>query len=110
MCLEKKFDTLYKKEEEFMNHVILIGTLKSKEDVQTKKKITLSVKRTYKSEKGFFETDDITCLLWSGIISKVDNYFNEGDKISVHGRLEERNNSFVVLIEQICLINHNLNN
>ena len=60
-----------------MNHVILIGTLKSKEDVQTKKKITLSVKRTYKNEKGFFETDDITCLLWSGIISKVDNYFNE---------------------------------
>lgn len=52
--------------------------------------ITLAVPRSYKNQKGEYDTDFINCVLWKGIAESATEYCSKGDLIGVKGRIQTR--------------------
>lgn len=79
-----------------LNNVILIGRIANEpelEETGSGKKvttITLAVARSFKNNQGVFETDFVTCRLWSGIAASTVEFCHKGSMIAVKGRLQTR--------------------
>ena len=52
--------------------------------------ITLAVPRSYKNMNGEYDTDFISCVLWSGIAENTVEYVKKGDLLGVKGRIQTR--------------------
>ena len=52
--------------------------------------ITLAVPRSYKNMNGEYDTDFISCVLWSGIAENTVEYVKKGDLLGVKGRIQSR--------------------
>ena len=78
-----------------LNQAIICGRLTDnpvmKENEKGKIIITLAIPRTYKNAEGIYETDFITCELWSGIAETVTEHCKKGDLLGIRGRLETGN-------------------
>jgi len=77
-----------------MNHLMIVGRLVDNpkiEKTDSGKKVmnmTVAVPRTYKNDKGEYDTDFVDCVLWSGIAENTAEYCKKGDVIGVKGRLQ----------------------
>ncbi len=77
-----------------LNQVVLVGRLvKDPELKETDKgnkttRITLAVPRSYKNVNGEYDTDFISCRLWSGVAENTSLYCKKGDVVGVKGRIE----------------------
>lgn len=77
-----------------MNQTIIVGRLVDNpklEKTDGGKKVmnmTVAVPRTYKNDKGEYDTDFIDCVLWSGIAENTAEYCKKGDVIGVKGRMQ----------------------
>lgn len=74
-----------------LNQVVLVGRLK--EEVKPKNKkdftiITLGVPRSFKNEKGEYETDFIDIKINGSIADNVKEYCKVGDILGAKGRIQ----------------------
>ena len=79
-----------------LNQTVLVGRLvKEPELHQTENgkkvtNITLAVPRSYKNMNGEYDTDFISCVLWSGIAENTVEYVKKGDLLGVKSRIQTR--------------------
>lgn len=77
-----------------LNQTVIVGRLARNpkvtklEDGKRVSNITLAVPRSYKNEKGEYETDFITCELWNGVAINTAEYCKQGDILGVKGRIK----------------------
>ena len=77
-----------------LNQTVIVGRLVKNpevtklEDGKRVSNITLAVPRSYKNEKGEYETDFITCELWNGVAINTAEYCKQGDILGVKGRIK----------------------
>lgn len=80
-----------------LNQVVLVGRLvkdpelKETESGKKTTRITLAVPRSYKNINGEYDTDFISCRLWSGVAENTKEYCKKGDVVGVKGRIEVSN-------------------
>lgn len=95
-----------------LNQTVLVGRLVENPTIEKKEekeicRITLAVPRSYKNADGEYETDFITCTLWSGIATNTMEYCHKGDLMGIKGRLqsnivEDENNGARYYVELIA--------
>lgn len=93
-----------------VNEVILVGVIKEIEKSdEFKNKLKIQIERQYKDayERKF---DLVNCMYWKSIYEKIIKNVNIGDMVAIKGRLEEENESFVVMIENFVLLNKTKHN
>lgn len=77
-----------------MNQTLLVGRITNDlklEELDDGKKfcnITLATPRSYKNDKGKYDTDFITCKVWGSIAESTVEYCNKGDLIGIKGRIQ----------------------
>lgn len=78
-----------------LNQAVIVGRVSKKPETIKEGEnsvtiLTLNVNRPYENEKGEFDIDCITCLLWKGVGDTVTTYIKEGDIVGVKGRLQSK--------------------
>ena len=79
-----------------LNQIVLVGRLTKDPEVRETEngkkvsRITLAVPRSYKNTDGEYESDFISCTLWTGIAENTAEYCRKGDLLGIKGRLETR--------------------
>ena len=74
--------------------------------------IVLAVPRSYKNEKGEYDTDFINCKLWQSMAKNTVEYCKKGDLVGIKGRIEsseyeqngERKKSIDLVAEKITFL------
>lgn len=100
------------------NTIVLIGRLTKEVETKENTKGTkyanfnLAVQRSYKNDKGVYETDFIDCVVFNSVAENISEYCKTGDLISVKGTLQNneyevngevrRNNE--VVVERVCFL------
>jgi len=83
-----------------MNQTVIVGRLVDNpklEKTDNGKKVmnmTVAVPRTYKNEKGEYDTDFVDCVLWSSIAENTAEYVKKGDLIGIRGRIQSKSVEF----------------
>jgi single-stranded DNA-binding protein len=90
-----------------INHVLLVGKIHELKVIDKKYRLYIEVKRNYKNVEGIYENDIFECRVWTAIGLKLFNNYNDGDLVSLKGRLEENEGKCFVCVEQIILLNKN---
>ncbi len=78
------------------NEIIIVGKLVNKPIVKETMNgvklstIVLEVERPYRNNLGIKEKDYISCVLWKGISSQVEECCDVGSILGVKGRLQSR--------------------
>lgn len=86
-----------------LNQTVLVGRLVNKPEIEKEEKvctIIISVPRSFKNEKGEYETDLIPIKLISGIAQNTVDYCNKGDVIGIKGRLQVNEKKEIELIAE----------
>lgn len=84
-----------------LNQTVLVGRLVNKPEKNDKGAIiTISIPRSFKNEKGEYETDLIPIKLISGIAQNTVDYCNKGDVIGIKGRLQANEKKEIELIAE----------
>lgn len=79
-----------------LNQTVIVGRLvedpevKELENGKKVANITLAVPRSYRNEDGEYDTDFLSCTLWSGIAENTAEYCKKGDLLGVKGRIQSR--------------------
>lgn len=63
--------------------------------------LTLRVPRSFKNKDGEYEEDLITIQVFSNLSSTLNEYCNNGDTVSVKGRIQSSN---ILVAEKISLL------
>ena len=92
-----------------LNQVVLVGRLTKNVEVKdfNEKKVAvieLAVQRSFKNEKGEYETDNIEITLWNSIAENTAEYCIKGDIIGVKGRLQTEDDRIKVIAEKITFL------
>ena len=92
-----------------LNQVLLVGRLVKEPTLTENEKvkmcfITLAVQRSYKNEKGEFETDFIDCLLLNGVAENTVEYCKKGDLIGIKGSLQVYNKNLQVRVDRVTFL------
>ena len=99
-----------------LNQFVIVGRLTKniqleKNNGKGKAKLTLSVNRPFKNEEGIYETDIISCYLWSSVAENTATYCCKGDIIGVKGRIETNENKETILTaEKVTFLSNNKKN
>ena len=90
-----------------LNQVVITGriakTTTKKEEEREYSIITIAVSRSYKNDKGEYETDFIPVFLSNQISKNVNKYCKKGDLIGVRGKLEKKKN-LIVMAERVSFL------
>lgn len=70
-----------------LNQCVLVGRVKELKN----NTLILAVSKSFKNEKGVYETDFINITLIGSIINNVNEYCNKGDIVGVKARVETGN-------------------
>ena len=92
-----------------LNQIILIGRVKELKERENKKEIFIEVERPFK-ENSMKEVDIFKCLAWTSIFNKILNLCSLGDLLAIKGRLINDNDEYIVISENISLLNKSKNN
>ncbi len=77
-----------------LNQSVIVGRLVREPELRETENgvkvtnITLAVPRSYKNDKGEYDTDFLNCTLWKGIAENMVEYCHKGDLLGVKGRLQ----------------------
>lgn len=89
-----------------MNQTVLVGRvvdiiLLERDGESTCVKLQVAVTRSYKNDKGEYETDIIPVVLFDNIAQKTMEYVKKGDLVGVKGRLECTDGDVHVICDKI---------
>lgn len=94
-----------------LNQFILIGRISSdleKKELKNNRKcvvkLKLSIPRSYKNNKGLYDTDVIECKLSGDMAKTCYNYYKKGDIVGVKGMLESKGNKINVIANKITFL------
>jgi single-strand DNA-binding protein len=79
-----------------MNYICLVGRLVAKPKMEITEsgkectRITLAVKRSYKNEEGYYDTDFIDIEIYHNSAIATCEYCEKGNLVGVRGRLETK--------------------
>lgn len=79
-----------------LNQTVIVGRLvrdpelRETEGGKKVTNITIAVPRSYKNNKGEYDTDFIDCTLWMGVAENAVEYCKKGDLLGIKGRLQTR--------------------
>ena len=103
-----------------LNQAVLVGRLVSDPEIKETDKgsvsnITIAVPRTFKNDKGEYDTDFINCTLWKGIAENTVEYCKKGDLVGIKGRIQvnkyedkdgEQKSSMQVVAERVTFLSN----
>ena len=93
-----------------LNNVVLVGRIcndLSINETKSEKKvtnITIAIPRNYKNEKGEYDTDFISIVLWDKIAENTKEYCKKGDIIGIKGRLQQENKEIKIIAEKVTFL------
>ena len=93
-----------------LNQIVVIGRLVQDPEIvelengSKSANIKLAVPRSFKNEKGEYETDFIPVVLWNGVAENTKEYCHKGDLIGVKGRIEGQDDKVIVVAEKITFL------
>lgn len=91
-----------------LNQAVICGRLTDNpvinKNEKGKIKITLAIPRNYKNAEDIYETDFITCELWTGIAETVTKQCKKGDILGIKGRLETKDNQLILIAEKVSFL------
>nr|DAQ45883.1 MAG TPA: Single strand binding protein [Caudoviricetes sp.] len=79
-----------------INNVVLVGRLTKKPELKftangTKyTQFSVAVQKKFKSQNGEYESDFISCLMWSTAAENFTKFTNKGSLVGVEGRIQTR--------------------
>lgn len=79
-----------------INNVVLVGRLTKKPELKftangTKyTQFNVAVQKKFKSQNGEYESDFISCLMWSTAAENFTKFTNKGSLIGIEGRIQTR--------------------
>ena len=76
-----------------MNKFILKGYIGNIESEKTYTKISIATTRSYKNDKGEYETDWFNAVAFGGTAEFISKYFSKGDMILTEGNIQ--NNDYI---------------
>ena len=76
-----------------MNKFILKGYIGNIESGKTYTKISIATTRSYKNDKGDYETDWFNAVAFGGTADFISKYFSKGDMILTEGNIQ--NNDYI---------------
>ena len=74
-----------------MNKFILKGYIGNIESEKTYTKISIATTRSYKNDKGVYETDWFNAVAFGGTADFISKYFSKGDMILAEGNIQNNN-------------------
>ena len=74
-----------------MNKFILKGYIGNIESEKTYTKISIVTTRSYKNDKGEYETDWFNAVAFGGTADFISKYFSKGDMILAEGNIQNNN-------------------
>ena len=101
-----------------LNQIVLVGRITKTPEImenQDGSKFTilnLAIPRTFKNEKGEYDTDFIDCTLLKGIAENTCNYVKKGDIVSIKGRIQNVNNTaqLQIVAEKVTFLSNRKEN
>ena len=74
--------------------------------------LNLAIPRTFKNEKGEYDTDFIDCALWKDIAENTCNYVKKGDIVGIKGRIQNVNNTaqLQIVAEKVTFLSNRKEN
>ena len=96
-----------------MNKFILKGYIGNIESEKTYTKISIATTRSYKNDKGEYETDWFNAVAFNGTADFISKYFSKGDMILAEGNIqnndyidkegiEHHSFSFIIITVEFC--------
>lgn len=79
-----------------INNVVLVGRLTKKPELKfttTGTKYTqfsVAVQKKFKNQSGEYESDFISCLMWSTVAENFIKFTNKGSLVGIEGRIQTR--------------------
>ena len=79
-----------------INNVVLVGRLTKKAELKfttngTKyTPFSVAVQKKFKSQNGEYESDFISCLMWSTAAENFTKFTNKGSLVGIEGRIQTR--------------------
>lgn len=90
-----------------LNQFVIVGRLVDSPQREDKSVIiTLAIPRSYKNEKGEYDTDFIEYVLWKGVAENTMEYCKKGDLLGVKGRLVSSKNKMEAIAEKITFLSN----
>ena len=101
-----------------LNQIVLVGRItKTPEIIENQDGskfaiLNLAIPRTFKNEKGEYDTDFIDCALWKGIAENTCNYVKKGDIVGIRGRIQNVNNTaqLQIVAEKVTFLSNRKEN
>lgn len=101
-----------------LNQICLVGRItKTPEIIENQDGskfaiLNLAIPRTFKNEKGEYDTDFIDCTLWKGIAENTCNYVKKGDIVGIRGRIQNVNNTaqLQIVAEKVTFLSNRKEN
>jgi len=93
-----------------LNQVILVGRIDNNPAGMCDEKqhnftiIELVVPRSYKNEKGEYDSDKIKIKVFDGIAQSLIDYVHKGDLVGIKGRLENKDKELMVIAEKVTFL------
>jgi single-strand DNA-binding protein len=93
-----------------LNQTVIVGRLIDDIKIANVDKLvynlTLAVPRSYKNDKGEYETDFIDCQLWNGIAENTMKNVKKGDLIGIKGRLRKSSieEKMILIAEKVTFL------
>lgn len=92
-----------------LNQIILIGKIKEIKEIEKKKRVVIEVDKPF-NETNIKKSDEFVCELWSGIFDRILTMCGVGDLIAIKGRVNQIDASYIVLGENVVLLNKSKDN
>ena len=101
-----------------LNQIVLVGRItKTPEIIENQDGskfaiLNLAIPRTFKNEKGEYDTDFIDCALWKDIAETTYNYVQKGDIVGIKGRIQNVNNTaqLQIVAEKVTFLSNRKEN
>ena len=87
-----------------INQIVLVGRLDKLFNTENKKDIYLQVERPFK-ENNEIKVDVFKCRAWISIFDKVLSLCKLGDLLAIKGRCVYEDGEFLVMAENIVILN-----
>ena len=82
-----------------LNQVCLIGTIKRVErSIEGVYYLWLEVERNFKEFNGTFKKDVVKCQIWKAVMDEIEEFYQEGQRVSVSGRIESEDGNNVIIV------------
>lgn len=92
-----------------LNQIVLIGKIKSIEQVENKNEVLLEVERPFQEDE-IRKSDLFVCRLWTCIFNRIVSLCAKGDLIAVKGRVNYEEEKCIINAENVVLLNKSKEN